>query len=83
MHGSTLAGKVRNLKSYISVLESTLAMEGSTLARNTKYYFLFCVGEELTPEEIESTLAQEGSTPAFTKLTPELLTDSNGQFFKR
>ena len=78
MDGSTLAGKVKNLKSYIPVLELTPAMEGSTSAGNTKCYFLFYAGKESTPEEIESTLAQDGSTPAFTESILELLIDSNG-----
>ena len=39
------------------VLESTPAIEGSTLVGNTECYFLFYEREESTPEDIESTLA--------------------------
>ena len=78
MDGSTLAGKVRNMKSYMLVLESTPAMEETTPTENIECYFLFCAGEESTPKDIELTPAQEGSTPAFIESTPDLLTDSNG-----
>ena len=66
------------VKSYMLVLESSAAMEGSTSTENTECYFLFYAGKESTPEEIESTPAQEGSTLAFIESTPKLLTDSNG-----